>query len=176
VRPSALRHRGGRPHGDLHRHHAPLQVSVDASASSDSDGTIASYAWNWGDGTPAGSGATAPHTYAAAGTYTVTIVVTDNGGATATTTRPVNVPATPPANPPPTASFTATPTGLQVAVNGSASSDPNGTIASYAWNWGDGTAAGSGAIPADQLGDVVLSVDVDGYRFPAVFTGAVPAS
>lgn len=32
------------------------------------------------------------------------------------------------------------------------------------------------AIPADQLGDVVLSVDVDGYRFPAVFAGAVPAS
>jgi PKD repeat protein len=124
---------------------APLQVSVDASASSDSDGTIASYSWNWGDGTPAGSGATATHTYAAAGTYTVTLVVTDNGGATATTTRSVNVPATPPANPPPTASFTASSTGLQVAVNGSASSDPNGTVASYAWNWGDSTAAGSGA-------------------------------
>ncbi|MGY1809584.1 hypothetical protein ACI8AF_19640 [Blastococcus sp. SYSU D00669] len=30
------------------------------------------------------------------------------------------------------------------------------------------------AIPADQLGQVTLSVDVDGYRFPAVFSGAVP--
>jgi hypothetical protein len=30
------------------------------------------------------------------------------------------------------------------------------------------------AVPADQTGDVVLSVDVDGSRFPAVFTGAVP--
>jgi hypothetical protein len=30
------------------------------------------------------------------------------------------------------------------------------------------------AIPADQLGDVVLSVDVDGYHFPATFSGAVP--
>jgi hypothetical protein len=30
------------------------------------------------------------------------------------------------------------------------------------------------SIPADQVGDVVLSVDVDGYRFPAVFSGAVP--
>jgi hypothetical protein len=38
------------------------------------------------------------------------------------------------------------------------------------------TAVYSFAIPADQLGDVVLSVDVDGYRFPAVFAGAVPAS
>lgn len=31
------------------------------------------------------------------------------------------------------------------------------------------------AVPADQLGDVRLSVDVDGSRFPAVFTGEVPA-
>lgn len=39
---------------------------------------------------------------------------------------------------------------------------------------GTATAVYSFAIPADQLGDVVLSVDVDGYRFPAVFAGAVP--
>jgi hypothetical protein len=30
------------------------------------------------------------------------------------------------------------------------------------------------AIPADQLGNVTLSVDVDGFRFPAVFSGRVP--
>ncbi|MCW2706049.1 MAG: hypothetical protein JWQ37_4044 [Blastococcus sp.] len=39
---------------------------------------------------------------------------------------------------------------------------------------GTATAIYSFAIPADQVGDVVLSVDVDGYRFPAVFSGAVP--
>ena len=38
------------------------------------------------------------------------------------------------------------------------------------------TAVYSFAIPADELGNVTLSVDVDGVRFPAVFTGAVPAS
>ncbi|NYJ07471.1 hypothetical protein [Petropleomorpha daqingensis] len=37
------------------------------------------------------------------------------------------------------------------------------------------TAVYSFAIPADQLGKVTLSVDVDGFRFPAVFSGAVPA-
>ena len=36
------------------------------------------------------------------------------------------------------------------------------------------TAVYSFTIPADQVGDVVLAVDVDGYRFPAVFAGAVP--
>ena len=40
---------------------------------------------------------------------------------------------------------------------------------------GTATAVYSFAIPEDQLGNVVLSVDVDGYRFPAVFSGAVPA-
>jgi hypothetical protein len=39
---------------------------------------------------------------------------------------------------------------------------------------GTATAVYSFAIPDDQLGNVVLSVDVDGYRFPAVFSGAVP--
>ncbi|WP_210506476.1 PKD domain-containing protein [Naasia sp. SYSU D00057] len=50
-----------------------------------------------------------------------------------------------PNNPAPTASFTNTVSGLQVSVDGSASSDTNGTIASHSWNWGDNTAAGTGA-------------------------------
>ncbi|MDQ1575392.1 MAG: trimeric autotransporter adhesin, partial [Microbacteriaceae bacterium] len=44
----------------------------------------------------------------------------------------------------PIASFTATTSGLAAAVDGRASSDPDGTIASYAWNFGDSaTATGS---------------------------------
>ena len=53
-------------------------------------------------------------------------------------------------NNPPTASFTATPASgiapLAVSFDGSASSDTDGTIASYAWTFGDGgTAAGATA-------------------------------
>jgi PKD repeat protein len=48
------------------------------------------------------------------------------------------------ANQPPTASFTTTVTGSTVAVDGRGSTDADGTIASYAWNFGDG-ATGSGA-------------------------------
>jgi PKD repeat protein len=44
----------------------------------------------------------------------------------------------------PVASFTATPTNLNVAVNGTASTDADGSIASYSWSWGDNTPAGSG--------------------------------
>jgi large repetitive protein len=118
-----------------------LSVSVDGSASSDPDGTVASYAWGWGDGTANGSGATATHTYGAAGTYTVTLTVTDDRGGTATSSVPVSVAA----NQVPAASFTHSESFLVTTVNGSASSDPDGTVASYAWGWGDGSANGSGA-------------------------------
>ncbi len=124
---------------------APLAVSFNGSASSDPDGSIAGYAWSYGDGT-SGSGATATHTYAAAGTFTATLTVTDNRGATNSTSRSITV--TSATNQPPVASFTATPlTGnapLVVSFNGSASSDADGSIASYAWSFGDGT-SGSGA-------------------------------
>ncbi len=49
----------------------------------------------------------------------------------------------PPPNQPPTADFTATSTGLTAAFDASASRDTDGSVVSYAWNFGDGT-TGSG--------------------------------
>lgn len=112
-----------------------MSVALNASASTDPDGTVVGYSWAFGDGTT-GTGVTANHTYATAGTYTVTLTVTDNLGATGTTTRQVT--ATPPANQSPTASFTASSNGLGVSVDGAASSDPDGSVTGYAWNFGDG--------------------------------------
>lgn len=118
-----------------------LTVSTDGAGSADPDGSIASYSWNWGDGTAAGSGVSATHAYAAADTFTVVLSVTDDRGATATVSHDVAV--TKP-NELPAAAFSAQPDGLGVAVDGSASSDPDGTVADLSWNWGDGTAAGAG--------------------------------
>lgn len=58
--------------------------------SSDSDGNIASWQWNFGYGTT--STAQHPsHAFTASGSYGVSLTVTDNGGASAMTTRDVSV-------------------------------------------------------------------------------------
>ncbi|WP_454699185.1 PKD domain-containing protein [Arthrobacter humicola] len=119
-----------------------LTASVDGTASTDPDGTITGHAWEFGDGGTA-TGATAQHTYATAGTYTIKLTVTDNTGATGTTTKTVTVA---PANVAPTASFTATASALTASVDGTASTDPDGTITGHAWEFGDGgTATGATA-------------------------------
>ncbi len=117
---------------------APLTVAFDGSASTDSDGTLINYSWDFGDGT-AGSGITTSHVYAT-GTYTAQLLVTDNLGAFGSTS--IVITAT---NVAPVSSFTATPSSgaapLTVALNAAASNDPDGSITSYAWDFGDGTTA-----------------------------------
>lgn len=117
------------------------RLDVDGSASSD-DEEITSYEWDFGDGGTA-TGVTASHTYAAGGTFDVTLTVTDNRGKTGSVTKQVSVEA---ANVAPVASFTVTPDGLSLGVDGTGSSDPDGTITAYEWDFGDGgTAAGATA-------------------------------
>jgi len=118
---------------------APLKVSFDASSSSDSDGTTLIYKWKFGDNHSA-SGEVINHTYESAGTYTVELTATDDQGATDTATK-TNTVSSPPSGIP-TASFTASPTEgtvpLEVSFDASESSDPDGKIDSYAWNFDDG--------------------------------------
>lgn len=118
-----------------------LTVSADASGSSDPNGPISAYTWDFGDNTSA-SGMNAQHSYAAPGTYTVRLTVQDGNGNAATTSR--NVTATsPPANQPPVAAFTSSVNQLTATVDASSSTDADGTILSYAWNFGD-SSSGSG--------------------------------
>jgi len=122
----------------------PFTVQFDGSGSTDPDGTITSYTWNFGDGTT-GTGAKVSHTYTTVGTYKVILTVTDDKSAQATATVTI---VTNPPNQAPKATANATPTTgaapLTVNFDASASSDPDGTVTAYAWNFGDGT-TGSGA-------------------------------
>ena len=123
---------------------APLEVSLDATNSSDPDGEIISYNWDFGDGST-GSGATKNHTYDNPGDYSVELTVTDDAGATDIETVTISVTSS---NQAPTASINADPTSgdapLEVTFDASGSSDSDGNIASYEWDFGDG-ATGSGS-------------------------------
>jgi chitodextrinase len=74
--------------------------------------------------------------------------------------------------------FTASTTGMTVGFNATSSSDPDGSISSYSWNFGDGT-TGTGATPSRTFTtpgpyDVTLTVtDNDGKR--SVAQGRVTA-
>ena len=112
-------------------------VAFDAAGSTDADGTIVKYEWDLdGNGsyeTDTGTTRTTSRTYAAPATLNVGLRVTDNDGNTGVATRAVTI-----TNRLPAASFTATPTAAltrqTVSFNAAASSDPDGTLAQYAWD------------------------------------------
>ena len=120
---------------------APLGVSFNALSSSDSDGSIISYAWDFKDGNT-GNGQTINHTFSSTGSYNVMLTVIDNEGATDSVTKTITVTDSITTNQSPTASFTANPTSgiapLGVSFNASNSSDSDGCIISYAWDFKDG--------------------------------------
>ena len=121
---------------------AGTAVTFDGSGSSDPDGSITGYSWSFGDGTTSTAGPTTSHTYAAPGTYTVTLSVTDSSGLQSTAvSKQITVDELP------TAAFTG-PTsataGTAVTVDGSGSSDPDGSITGYSWSFGDGTTSTAG--------------------------------
>jgi PKD repeat protein len=115
-------------------------IGFDGTASSDADGTIASYSWDFGDGGVA-SGPSPTHSYSVDGSFTVTLTVTDNDGLTGTdSTSAVINPAG--GNTPPVAQANGPYSGTEgsaVQFSSSGSLDPDGSIVTYAWDFGDGS-------------------------------------
>ncbi len=125
-------------------------VGLNGSGSSDSDNSIASYQWTQTAGTPvtlsnaavANPTLTAPAGITTGTTLTFQLRVADNGGLSATDTCIVNVTPVAPANRTPTADAGPDQTVVEntpVALVGSNSNDPDGTIATYAWRQTAGT-------------------------------------
>jgi PKD repeat protein len=117
-------------------------VSFDGSGSTPAE-AIQSYTWNFGDG-QTGSGVVISHTYTVTGTYTVSLTVADtNLQATDTTTATITAP-----NQAPAAvidAYLISKDGRSYRFDGSQSSDPDGQVVSYAWNFGDGN-TGTGIV------------------------------
>ena len=172
---------------------APLAVAFTAAGSFDLDGSIVAYAWDFGDGGSA-AGAAVTHTYSAAGSFTATLTVTDDSGRTGAADVTVRVVPRPPV-----AVASATPTSgdapLPVAFTAAGSSDLDGSIVAYAWDFGDGTSATGAAVthtyPAGGAYTATLTVtDNDGLtgsaaltisarafnQFPAAVASATPST
>lgn len=128
------------------------------NTSSDSDGSITGSSWDFGDDET--STAISPtHTFGANGTYQVKLTVTDNRGGTHSVTKSVSVTA---ANVPPTADFDTEVTNMKVEVDASDSADTDGTVVSYAWDFGDGH-TGNGKVTShtyEEAGTYTISLVV----------------
>jgi large repetitive protein len=116
-------------------------VTFDGSGSADADGDALTYRWDFGDGSPPEAGGVVTHSYAEGGSYPVVLTVDDGtglGNATATAAITVSI------NRPPIAVAGGNKevcAGDVVVFDGSASSDPDGGLLRYRWDFGDGDSA-----------------------------------
>ncbi|WP_299298041.1 PKD domain-containing protein [uncultured Tateyamaria sp.] len=140
-------------------------VSLNGAASYDVDGAVTNYVWDMGDGTTL-NGAAIQHAYDTPGRYTVALTVTDDSGvanASAVDTMLIGVNAPPE----PVIVIPERPASVGEAaqLDGAESTDADGIILSYLWDFGDG-AIGEGqtvsyAWSAPGVYDVALTVTDD---------------
>ncbi|MGQ9461006.1 MAG: PKD domain-containing protein, partial [Candidatus Bathyarchaeaceae archaeon] len=143
-------------------------VNFDASASTPNGGYIVNYTWNFGDSSPSVTGVDPiiNHIYTTFGTYTVTLTIIDSEDLTDTYTDTIRILIRPVAN------FTHLP--IEPTVNqpvtfdasASYSPDPDRSIVSYTWNFGDGNTTVNGAVithayKAEGTYNVTLTVTDD---------------
>jgi PKD repeat protein len=137
------------------------KVEFDGSGSSDKDGEIDKYKWDFGDGNTA-KGKKPDHKYQESGKYTATLTVTDDSGDKDSDTAKVTIGE---GNLPPKANAGGSYKGEvdeRVEFDGSASSDPDGKIKKYNWDFGDGK-SDSGEMPDhkyDEAGTYTVTLEV----------------
>lgn len=123
---------------------AGLSLAFSSAGSSDPENALKRLLWNFGDGsdvevqTQPGSIA---HRYVVAGQYTVTLTAEDMQGLTQTVTTQLSIGAV--ANTPPVvvlaSNDTSTTVGKSISFSSAGTADPDGNVARYEWDLGDGT-------------------------------------
>jgi PKD repeat protein len=120
-------------------------ITFNPAGTYDPDGTIVSYNWTFSDLTriivPAPRNGTIQHSFNSTGSYYVLLTVTDNAGLKGFAAKSITVGTGP--GGPLVARFTFSPinpmVGMGVVYDASTSSDSNGTIVNYLWDFGDTT-------------------------------------
>jgi len=109
-------------------------ISFNASLSTPNGGALIDYLWDFGDGVT-DNGVIVTHSYINFGNYTVTLTVTDSEGLADNETKTIKVFVRPSASftywPQPPAAFS------PVIFNASSSQDSDGSLVTYAWDFGD---------------------------------------
>ncbi|MES2411394.1 MAG: PKD domain-containing protein, partial [Bacteroidota bacterium] len=118
-----------------------FSVPVLSTSSPNGGGPITSYTWDWGDGSAFGTGASTVHTYGTNGTKTVELKVS-NGACMDSITKTFSFSVGP------IASFTNTSGCLNTVTNFSSTTTPTAGITAHLWDFGDGSATGTGANPS----------------------------
>lgn len=148
----------------------PRELEFDASGSSDPDGQIVSFVWDFGDGETLDGGAVVRHTYAASGRYVVSLEITDDRGGVESLTRSVT------ANIRPVAELDSTDVSndpgaspLTFEFSAVRSSDQDGSIVGYLWDFGDGSPTESDPtirhtfrVPGDYNVTLIVTDDLGG--------------
>lgn len=150
-------------------------LTFTGSDSRDDDGRVVTLVYDFGDGvTVGGTGLqTVIHSYNNAGTYTVSLMVFDDRGDHDQVSHQVEI-VDPPANLPPVAILAGPSEGTvdqAVALDGSLSYDPDGTVSNYLYDFGDGTtSAGSGLA---QVSHAYLSAGIFTVRLTVTDDGGL---
>jgi PKD repeat protein len=110
-----------------------LECVFDSFGSYDPDGSVVRRHWFFDDGSDAVADAVA-HAFAEPGDYEVRLTVTDDGGLTDTASVLVSV-----VSQPPNAIIDASCVFLDCTFDATRSSDHDGDVVGYAWDFGDGT-------------------------------------
>lgn len=137
-------------------------INFDASASTDADGNALTYNWDCGDSTiQTTTTAIISHIYSEPGTYTLSLTVSDGLLTSVADTAIVTVNNV---NLAPVAEAGSDQTiylGETIILNGTASTDSDGTIASYYWDLGDGVIESGATLSYEYLAAGTYTVELE---------------
>jgi N-acetylmuramoyl-L-alanine amidase/PKD repeat protein len=140
------------------------EITFDGSGSTDSDGEIVEYTWNFGD-EETGSEVSPVHAYTEAGEYTVTLTVKDDKDALSEEVTATVTVEEEEENAVPVADAGGPYNALvdeEITFDGSGSTDSDGEIVEYTWNFGD-ESTGSGVNPVHaytEVGEYTVTLTV----------------